>query len=406
MKSTYWLTNLRLETSFQYEHEKIIATNTDLFHLLIMDGKIDKIIPATKTIEDQHPRKDGQQLLALPSFTEKHCHLDKTLLGDQWQAVAPTENIFEQFEYEKNALKNVNTSTEERAENLIEHYIKQGVTHIRTHIDLYDEVGLSNLKAIKKVFQKYEDRITYEIVAFPQHGLIKSHAEELVRQALRSGATHVGGVDPSTVDGNIELSLKTMIDLAVEENAGIDLHLHEPNYLGVLSIKRLAQLTIEANLENKVSISHAYCLGDVSSEQVCEMASLLEKAGITIISSVPINRNFPPMGELKSRGVSVAVGCDNVFDKWSPFGNGDLLEKVERLAEISNWTDEQSLAQSLGFITNGLTPLDEAGHQEWPKVGDEANLVLVEANCSAEVVARRARRRLTMFKGNITWESL
>lgn len=32
-------------------------------------------------------------------------------------------------------------------------------------------------------------------MAFPQHGLLRSQVEPLMREALRMGATHVGGVD-------------------------------------------------------------------------------------------------------------------------------------------------------------------------------------------------------------------
>src|SRR5690606_35848788 len=53
------------------------------------------------------------------------------------------------------------------------------------------------------------------------------------------------------------------------------------------------------------------------------------------------------------------------------------------------------------FITGGVTPLNKEGECVWPKVGDDADLVFVEASCSAEVVARRARRIAVLFKGNL-----
>lgn len=43
----------------------------------------------------------------------------------------------------------------------------------------------------------YADRLAHEIVAFPQHGLLRTKAKGLVREALRQGATHIGGVDPA-----------------------------------------------------------------------------------------------------------------------------------------------------------------------------------------------------------------
>ncbi|MCM3628179.1 hypothetical protein M3194_12470 [Paenibacillus glycanilyticus] len=74
-----------------------------------------------------------------------------------------------------------------------------------------------------RAFETFAGKMTHEIVAFPQHGLLRSHAVELVREAMKQGATHVGGVDPATVDENIEKSLQTIIDIAVQTNAGVDI---------------------------------------------------------------------------------------------------------------------------------------------------------------------------------------
>ena len=49
-----------------------------------------------------------------------------------------------------------------------------------------------------------KDAFTYEIVAFPQHGLLRTEAHSLMREAMKMGATLV---DPATVDNNIEKSL-------------------------------------------------------------------------------------------------------------------------------------------------------------------------------------------------------
>ncbi|NOJ69863.1 amidohydrolase [Paenibacillus alvei] len=401
MNTAYWLTNVLLETGFQEDNGVITGTKTECYHLLIEDGKVAKIVPAVESVPDELPKKDAKRRLVLPSFTEKHCHLDKTLLGDRWRAVTPASNIFERFDIEKQVLPSLQTTTQERAEQLLDMYVKSGVTHVRTHVDVYPEVGLENLEQVKRALQTFEGKLTYEIVAFPQHGLLRSKSKQLVREALRQGASFVGGVDPATVDGDLEASLQEMVELAVEGNAGIDLHLHDADHLGVFTIKRLAQLTKEAGLQGKVAVSHAFGLGDVSQAQAEVIGELLEDAGISIITSVPINRKFPPVGLLHRKGVNVAVGCDNIFDVWSPFGDGDILKRAGRLAEMYGWSDERSLARTLQFITDGKTPLHDNGERVWPKVGDDANMVLVEASCSAEAVARSSKRVATMFRGNI-----
>ncbi|HEK9102592.1 amidohydrolase family protein [Bacillus pfraonensis] len=401
MDSAFWLINAKLENGHHVENGTVIGTKTGSYHLLIDNEKIAKIVTTDEPFQDRLPKVDVKQLLILPSFIEKHCHLDKTIVGDRWRAVTPVNSIFERLEMEKEVLPSLSTTTQERAEHLLETFLKAGATHIRTHVDIYPEIGLQNLEAIQKVLQTFDGKLSYEIVAFPQHGLLRTQSGNLVREAIRQGASLVGGVDPATVDGNIEASLQEMIEIAVEGNSGIDLHLHDANDLGILTMKRLATLTKEAGLQGKVAISHAFGLGDIPLHQASEMAELLADAGISIITSVPIDRSFPPVGLLHSRGVDVAVGCDNIFDVWSPFGNGDILERTSRLAEISNWVDEQSLAQTLGFITGGKTPLNHEGKQVWPQVGDDANIVFVEASCSAEAIARRAKRAATMFKGKI-----
>ncbi|OJH17778.1 deaminase [Bacillus obstructivus] len=401
MSSTFWLTNVRLESGYDVDQGIITGTKTECNHLLIKEGKIAKILPSTEAITDNLPKKDVKQQLVLPSFIEKHCHLDKTLLSDRWRAVTPVKNIFERLEIEKTTLPNLETTTQERAESLLNIYQQSGVTHVRTHVDIYPEVGLKNLEEVQKALQSFEGKLSYEIVAFSQHGLLRTKAKDLVREAVRQGASLVGGVDPATVDGDIEASLQEMVEIAVEGNVGIDLHLHDADHLGIFTMKRLAQLTKEAGLQGKVSISHAFGLGDISAAQAEAMADILADAGITIITSVPLGRKFPPVHLLHRKGVEVAVGCDNIFDVWSPFGNGDILERASRLAEISGWVNEQSLAQTLSFITGGKTPLNDQGEQIWPKVGDDADLVVVDATCSAETIARRSKRVATIFQGEI-----
>ncbi|SDF86729.1 MULTISPECIES: amidohydrolase [unclassified Paenibacillus] len=401
MNTAYWLTNVLLETGFQEDNGEITGTETECYHLLIQEGKLAKIVPAVELVQDELPKKDAKRRLVLPSFIEKHCHLDKTLLGDRWRAVTPASHIFERFDIEKQALPSLETTTQERAEQLLDIYVKSGVRHVRTHVDVYPEVGLGNLEQVKRALQTFEGKLTYEIVAFPQHGLLRSKSKQLVREALRQGASFVGGVDPATVDGDLEASLQEMVELAVEGNAGIDLHLHDADHLGVFTIKRLAELTKEAGLQGKVAVSHAFGLGDIPQAQAEVMGELLADAGISIITSVPINRKFPPVGLLHRKGVTVAVGCDNIFDVWSPFGDGDILKRAGRLAEMYGWSDERALARTLQFITDGKTPLNDNGERVWPKVGDDANMVLVEASCSAEAIARSSKRVATMFRGNI-----
>ncbi|MCK1992291.1 amidohydrolase family protein [Peribacillus muralis] len=406
MNTNFWLKNARLECGFQKEDEVVTGTLTGLFHLLIEDGKITQIVKDGETISNDVPVEDAKGLLVLPSFIEKHVHLDKTLMGDVWRACTPSSGVIDRFENEKKVLPTIATSTQVRAESLLEILLASGSTHVRTHVDIYPEVKLQNLEQVQQALETYSNRLSSEIVAFAQHGLLRSNSVKLVREALRNGAGIVGAVDPATIDNDIEASLVQLMDLAVEANADVDLHLHDPGHLGTFTIKRLAALTKQAGWEGRVAVSHAFGIGDVSKAEAYDLANILRDAGVSIVTSVPINRQMPPVDLLHERGVEVSVGNDNIFDVWSPLGNGDILERAGRLAERFKWVDEVSLSQTLRYITGGKTPLDEHGNHVWPKVGDAASLVLVDASCSAEAVARRSERKAVIHKGRIVSGSL
>jgi cytosine/adenosine deaminase-related metal-dependent hydrolase len=406
MSRIYWLTNARLETGYIKENDRVAGTKTELFHLLIEDGRIEKIIKESEPFGNDLPVKDAKGLLLLPSFIEKHVHLDKTYMGEDWRACIPASGVIERCNIEKSILASIPASTQQRAEALLDVLLSYGSTHVRTHVDIYQEAGLHNLEGVSLALETYSNRLSSEIVAFAQHGLLRSGTVQLVREALRNGAGIVGAVDPATVDNNIEASLVQLLDLAVEGNADIDLHLHDPGHLGTFTMKRLAYLTKQAGWEGRVAVSHAFGLGDVSKEEAIEMAGILRGAGISIVTSLPIGRNIPPVNLLTECGVEVAVGNDNIYDSWWPTGNGDVLERAGRLLERFRWTDEVSLGQTLKYITGGKTLLDKEGNQLWPKAGDAASMVLVEASCTAEAVARRAKRKTVIYKGNIVFESL
>ncbi len=398
--------NTRLETGYKRENGRIVGTNTELYHLLIEDGKIAKIVNGTEPIATDMSVKDAQGLLLIPSFIEKHVHLDKTYMAGEWRACIPASGVIERCDIEKNILASIPSTTQQRAEALLEEILTFGSTHVRTHVDIYPEVKLQNLEGVQQALETYSNRLSSEIVAFAQHGLLRSGTVELIREAVRNGAGIVGAVDPATVDLNIEASLVQLMDLAVEGNADIDLHLHDPGHLGTFTMKRLAYLTKQAGWEGRVAVSHAFGLGDVSKEEAIEMAEILKESGISIVTSLPIGRNIPPVSLLADYGVEVAVGNDNIYDSWWPTGNGDVLERAGRLLERFRWTDELSLSQALKYITGGIIPLDKEGSQVWPKAGDTANMILIDASCSAEAIARRSKRKTVFYKGNVVSGSL
>lgn len=401
----YWLTNVKLETGYTYEEAKISQTETEIYSLLIEDGIIKKIISGIVQ-EEGTLIFDANRLLVLPAFEEMHIHIDKTYYSGPWKACMPAENIFTRFNEEETILPKQLATAQHRAENMLELLLRNGATNIRTHCNVDPIIGLRNLEATLAALETYKDRLSGRIVAFPQHGLLRSNSVQLVKDAMRMGAQLVGGVDPATVDNDIEKSLHTIMDIAVEFNADVDIHLHDANNLGTFTMKRLASLTEEAGWQGRVTISHALGLGGVTDKEAEEVAERLAALKIDITSTVPIGKQVIPIPLLDRKGVKVSLGNDSITDHWSPFGTGDMLQKANRLAERFGWSDERSLGKGLRFITGGKETLNNEGERVWPNVGDEASFVLTNATCVAEAVARQTEKCVVMYKGNVVMGNL
>ena len=394
----HWIINVRLEKGFKTEGNRITGTETEIVHLEIEDGKIKSI--AKEMPNDSAETYDAKNQLLLPSLREMHIHIDKTYYSGPWKACKPiTKGIFTRLEEEKELLPKLLPTAQERAENMIELLIRNGHTHIRTHCNVDPVIGLKNLEATMRALENYKDSITYDIVAFPQHGLLRSDSVGLVREAMKNGATLVGGVDPATVDRHIERSLSTVFDIAAEHNKGIDLHLHDPDTLGAFTFSRLADYTKEAGMQGRVTISHGMALADLEGDALASLLTELKESQIDVTTTIPINRPTIPVAQIDQAGIQVSLGHDSITDHWSPFGTGNTIQKLGVLAERFKYIDEFSLNRLLKYATGGVTPLNEAGERMWPKVGDTASMILVNASCTAEAIARRAEISAVFFKG-------
>lgn len=159
--------------------------------------------------------------------------------------------------------------------------------------------------------------------------------------------------------------------------------------------------TVEYKMQGKVNVSHALAMGDVSKEALIPVLKRLAKEKIEINTTVPIDVPALPIPLLQKYGVKVHIINDNINDHWSPFGTGDMIERAARAAEVFSLVDEESLSQTLGLVTNGITPLDKQGKQVWPQVGDAANFLLTTAESSAHLIARVVPERVVMFKGEV-----
>lgn len=405
----YLLADVRLEEGFEYDGDTVIGTRTALYTVEIKDGKIAALHPANATLPSGVARYQAYGQLMLPAMRDMHIHLDKTFYGGPWQAPRPRQGktIMDMIALEEKLIPQLLPTSQQRAEGLIALLQSKGSTVARSHCNIDPVSGLKSLEHLQRALENHRDDFVCEIVAFPQHGLLHSKVDGLMREAMQMGVHYVGGLDPTNVDGAMEKSLDAMFQIALDTGKGVDIHLHETSPAGMAAINYMIETT-EKNpaLRGKVTISHAFALTTLAPEALEETASRLAENQMTIASTVPLGALMMPLPQLSKAGVFVMTGTDSVIDHWSPFGSGDMLEKAYFYAQLYRGSDEFHLSRAMAIATGGVLPLDDEGKRAWPNAGDDAAFTLVGASCSAEAVARVPARTATFHQGRLVFGSI
>ncbi|WP_432413354.1 amidohydrolase [Pantoea allii] len=396
----YVLGNVLLEEGFAREGSEIVATKTARYDITLRDGHFHQFSPAGQGARSL-PFWDAQGALLLPSTQDMHIHLDKTFYGGPWQAPRPRKGktIMDMIAREQVLIPQLLPTSQARAEGLIALLNSRGTTRARSHCNIDPVSGLKSLEHLQAALAQHPD-FPCEIVAFPQHGLLHSQVDGLMREAMQRGVHYVGGLDPTNVDGAMEKSLDALFQIALDYQRGVDIHLHETSAAGVQAIRYMIK-TVRENpaLRGKVTLSHGFALATLQGAERDNLIADLAEQQFSIASTLPIGKLTMPVPQLQAAGIKVMTGTDSVIDHWSPFGTGSMLEKANLYAQLYGGSDEFSLSRALAIATNDVLPLSASGERQWPRIGDSADMMLVQASCSAEAVARISPVTATFSRG-------
>ncbi|MDN3548188.1 amidohydrolase [Mucilaginibacter aquaedulcis] len=398
---TFILKNVRLETGFVYDQDEVIETETGLFTIEIADGRIKNVLPNNSLAKGI----DAKGWLMLPAFRDMHIHLDKTYYGLPWQAhLKKNKSVKDMIAFEQQVIPELLKTSIPRTEKLIGLLQSYGTSYARSHVNIEPTSGLNSLKHLETALANKKSSFQAQLVAFPQHGIYYTKSEELMKEAAKMGVDFIGGLDPTSIDGSIEKPMDFVVQLALDNGKGIDIHLHESGESGLKTIEYLIDKVNENPvLKGKTYISHSFALRYLDQKKTEEIAEKLGAAKIGIASTIPISGNPMPIPALYKYGVEVIAGNDCIVDHWSTFGTGSILQKANIAAQIYGYRTEFELSRILKLATGNILPLDDKGKRQWPAPGDEANLVLVDASCSAEAVSRVSPIKSLIHNGNMVF---
>lgn len=211
-----------------------------------------------------------------------------------------------------------------------------GATAARTHVGIGGDEGLNALTAVLAARRALRGLTELTAVAVPRQltGLAGAEGVAMLRDALRMGATAVGGcpdLDPDPV-GYAEAAL----GVAAEHGCAVDLHTE------ALNPDNLFQLTAMAkDLHPAVTLSPCNGLGLLPPHTAARAADELAAAGVTV-NVLPqggcalTDRQLPwvatPLRLLRAAGVRLTAGGGALRNAANPVGRADPLEAAYLLA--------------------------------------------------------------------------
>lgn len=362
---------------------------------------------------------DAGGRLCVPGFIEPHIHLDKVLLADSIP-VNVSGSLDEAIEIL--GARKESYSTEDisaRAGQIIRSAIANGVTRMRTHIDIDTGCGLTAFDALLDVRAQFEDLLELQIVAFPQKGIVGDPGcEALLREAMDRGADQIGGMPfneagPAESREHIEIAFA----IAHDHDCDVDMHIDETDDPDARTLEMLCEATIAHGWQGRVVAGHTCALAAYPDDYADRVMDRVAEAGIHMITnpatnlmlqgrgdSHPKRRGITRVKELLDRGVKVAFGQDNLRDMFYPFGHDDPLELGFLLAHAAHMSQPDEIEAVFDMTTNGAAKV--LGLTDYGTApGCAGDLVVLDAPSPLEAIVHKPDRRHVIRHGRVVAET-
>ena len=368
--------------------------------LTIADGRIVSVGPVAEPAAGM-ATIDGRGMYAIPGLVDCHAHVDKTLVGSPYVPHPGGQTVTEISDAERDVRGARAGTLRDRVRLLLDRLVRQGTSHIRSHVDVDTDAGLANLEAVAAVREEFADRLDLEIVAFPQSGLLRRPGTaQLMAAAMAAGADVVGGLDPAGVDGDPVAHLDAVFGLAERFSRPVDIHLHDPGELGGWEIAAIVERARALGMAGLVTISHAMALGEVPTATLDRLLAGLADQAVAIATVAPGRGPMLPLKRMLDAGVTVACGNDGVRDMWSPYGDGDMLARARLVAYRAGFRTDEDIELALTAATHGGAVAMRIGDYGIHP-GARADLLLVPGETRAEAVVSCPARALVIKRGRI-----
>lgn len=375
----------------------------------IADGRIVALSPS---LDGDADVVDADGRFVSPGLIETHIHLDKSRILDR---CSPSPNRGMDHMKRVSAVKSSFTVEDvyERAGKTLEGAISNGVTHMRTHVEVDPNVGLKSFEALQQLAKDYAWAIDLELCAFAQEGMTNvPEADANVEQCLMCGAKVVGGAPGYDLDGPGQID--RVFELARAYDVDVDLHLDVGPDPENMNIFQVCELTEKYGYGGRVAVGHGSRYSCLPPDKLRDLGRLLADTGVTV-TVLPatdlfvmgrhqdhcVMRGVADANTLMQCGANCCLSTNNVLNPFTPFGDSSFIRIANLYANILQRGATEELAECFEMMTSGpakLIGLDQHGIA----VGHPADLVVWDARTPSDAVATIAIPLYSFKRGRLS----
>ena len=398
-------------------HNVRVWDDQPLMDIGIKDGKIAAIEKGIGASAVESIDAGGRAVI--PGLIEPHLHLDKAMLHRRLPAMLGTldeairvTGILKSKQEREDVL--------DRSRRVLDMAVQNGTVAIRAHPDVDLIQGLIGVETLLQLREEYKHLLDLQIVAFPQEGILKSEGTyDLMETAMGMGADVVGGCPYNELSwDDARRHIDMVFDMAQKHDANVDMHADfsdEVTDQRFACASYIAQKTIDASYQGRVSLGHVTSLGALTPKELQPVMDLLYEADISIVTLPATDlylggrkddknqrRGLTPVRSLYNAGVNVAYSSNNVRNAFTPFGKADMLVIGNMLAHVIQFGTPEHQAAVLDMGTKNAARAIGIARDYGIAVGNQADLVILDTYEVADALLDIPSRSWVIKRGKIT----
>jgi cytosine/creatinine deaminase len=367
----------------------------ELVALLVKGGRI-AALGTNLNPESGQTIIDAAGGLVTESFVNPHLHLDKVYTLDRMDELALQSYQGEGMGKAMNAIElasRVKTEYDERwilpnVRKALDLAVMNGNTHIRAFADVDNKAKLIGVEALLKAKKEFQGRVSVQVVAFAQDGIIREPgAESLLRQAMQMGADVVGGIPwIEFTEADARRHVSTVFAIAKEFEKPVSMLVDDAGDAGLRTLEMMAVETIAQGWHGRALAHHARAMALYPKPYLQKVIALLKQAEMYVVTDPQTGPLHARVKEILEEGAYVCLGQDDISDAYYPFGQNNMLEVAFLASHLLWMTSAAEMDILYDMITSEAAKA--VGLEDYGLiVGTTANLVVLD-----EVTVREALR--------------